>query len=216
MSNIGTGTSGTILQAQGAGVSPKYTTATFPATATSTNTLLRANGTNWVASTETWAVPGTSGNVLTSDGTNWTSAAAAGSSTSYALNQAGSGAFVNPADATTYYVIPNTSWVTTFAASVPGRLTIPKTGSIKAAYGFINVAGTLGSNENVTVAIRLNDTTNTNITSTLQMTAIVSTFSNAALNISVTAGDVITFQVITPTWGTNPTNVIFNCTFFVS
>ena len=39
--------------------------------------MIVADGTNWVASTETWAVPSTSGNVLTSDGTNWTSAAAA-------------------------------------------------------------------------------------------------------------------------------------------
>ena len=39
--------------------------------------ILVGNGTNYVSSTETWAVPGTSGNVLTSDGTNWTSAAPA-------------------------------------------------------------------------------------------------------------------------------------------
>ena len=31
---------------------------------------LVGDGTNFIASTETWAVPGTSGNVLTSDGTN--------------------------------------------------------------------------------------------------------------------------------------------------
>jgi hypothetical protein len=37
--------------------------------------MLVGDGTNFIASTETWAVPGTSGNVLTSDGTNWTSAA---------------------------------------------------------------------------------------------------------------------------------------------
>ena len=46
-------------------------------TATSRKILV-GDGTNFVSSTETWAVPGTSGNVLTSDGTNWTSAAAAG------------------------------------------------------------------------------------------------------------------------------------------
>jgi len=51
MSRIGTGTSGTILQGAGAGVSPKYSTATYPATA------------------------GTSGNALTSNGTNFTSSA---------------------------------------------------------------------------------------------------------------------------------------------
>ncbi len=38
--------------------------------------ILKGDGTNFIASTETYAAPGTSGNVLTSDGTNWTSAAA--------------------------------------------------------------------------------------------------------------------------------------------
>jgi hypothetical protein len=44
---------------------------------TTSGTILKNNGTTFVASTETYAAPGTSGNVLTSDGTNWTSAAAA-------------------------------------------------------------------------------------------------------------------------------------------
>ena len=39
--------------------------------------ILKANGTNFVASTETYAAPGSSGNIMTSDGTNWTSAAPA-------------------------------------------------------------------------------------------------------------------------------------------
>jgi len=43
--------------------------------AAASNKILKGNGTNFVASTETYAAPGTSGNVMTSDGTNWTSAA---------------------------------------------------------------------------------------------------------------------------------------------
>lgn len=46
--------------------------------AAASNKILKGNGTNFVASTETYAAPGTSGNVMTSDGTNWTSAAPAG------------------------------------------------------------------------------------------------------------------------------------------
>jgi hypothetical protein len=45
--------------------------------AAASNKILKGNGTNFVASTETYAAPGTSGNVMTSDGTNWTSAAPA-------------------------------------------------------------------------------------------------------------------------------------------
>ena len=48
--------------------------------------VLKSNGTAFVGSTETYAAPGTSGNLLTSDGTNWTSAApvvTAGSTTTF-------------------------------------------------------------------------------------------------------------------------------------
>lgn len=44
--------------------------------------ILVGDGSNMVLSTETYAVPWTNGNVLTSDGTNWTSAAGGGNATS--------------------------------------------------------------------------------------------------------------------------------------
>lgn len=49
----GTATAGQHLQS-GASAAPSWTTATFPATATGTGTILRADGTNWVASTNTY------------------------------------------------------------------------------------------------------------------------------------------------------------------
>lgn len=54
--------------------------------AATSNKILKANGTNFVASTETYAAPGTSGNVMTSDGTNWTSAAPAASGSATAID----------------------------------------------------------------------------------------------------------------------------------
>lgn len=57
---------------------PSFTTGFTIGGAATSRKLIAGNGTNFVPSTETWAVPGTSGNVLTSDGTNWTSAAPAG------------------------------------------------------------------------------------------------------------------------------------------
>lgn len=94
---------GKVLQGNGVGSPPTYSTATYPSATVGSGKILYDNGTNfvtsvptfpvtasatsrkmivsdganWVASTETWAVPGTSGNVLTSDGANWTSASAA-------------------------------------------------------------------------------------------------------------------------------------------
>lgn len=49
----GTATAGQMLRS-GASAAPTWSTATFPATATGTGTLLRADGTNWVASTSTY------------------------------------------------------------------------------------------------------------------------------------------------------------------
>lgn len=46
--NIATGASGTVLQGQGVGTASAFSTATYPATATTSQQLLVANGTNWV------------------------------------------------------------------------------------------------------------------------------------------------------------------------
>lgn len=61
-----------------AATTPTFTTGIQIGGAAASRKILVGNGTNFVPSTETYAVPGTSGNVLTSDGTNWTSAAPAG------------------------------------------------------------------------------------------------------------------------------------------
>jgi len=52
--NTPTGASGTVLQGQGVGTASAFSTATFPSTATGTGTILRADGTNWVATTSTY------------------------------------------------------------------------------------------------------------------------------------------------------------------
>ncbi len=78
-SNVGpTATAGQVLQSAGSSADPSFSTPTYPSASGSSRKLIVSDGTNNVYTTETWAVPGTSGNVLTSDGTNWTSAAPAG------------------------------------------------------------------------------------------------------------------------------------------
>lgn len=72
------GSAGQVLQSNGAGNIPVYSTPTYPSSSGTARKILVSDGTNNIYSTETYAVPGTSGNILTSDGTNWTSAAAAG------------------------------------------------------------------------------------------------------------------------------------------
>lgn len=60
------GSSGQLLQSGGASADPTWTTATFPSTATSTGTILRADGTNWGATTTTYPATTTAGTILVS------------------------------------------------------------------------------------------------------------------------------------------------------
>jgi hypothetical protein len=65
-----TGSAGQLLTSGGASADPTWTTATFPATATSTGTILRSNGTNWVASTDTYPDTSTAGALIAATATN--------------------------------------------------------------------------------------------------------------------------------------------------
>jgi hypothetical protein len=63
------GSTGQILQSN-TGAAPSWSTATFPATATGTGTILRADGTNWAASTATYPNTTTANQILYSTATN--------------------------------------------------------------------------------------------------------------------------------------------------
>ena len=70
----------------GASAAPTWSIPTFPNASATTRKIIVSDGTNWVASTETYAVPGTSGNVLTSDGTNWISSPASGGGSTFTVS----------------------------------------------------------------------------------------------------------------------------------
>lgn len=65
----GPGTTGNVLQSNAA-AAPSFSTATFPSTATSTGTILRADGTNWVATTATYPTTTTANQILYSSATS--------------------------------------------------------------------------------------------------------------------------------------------------
>ncbi len=71
----GTATAGQMLRS-GASTAPTWSTATFPATATGTGTILRADGTNWVASTSTYPDTNAVSTLLYASATNVMSALA--------------------------------------------------------------------------------------------------------------------------------------------
>lgn len=111
----------------------------------------------------------------------------------------------NPGDATTYYFGNGTNAALVATATATRRVYIPKEGTIKAVYGFYTqTAG--ASNENSTLSLRLNNTTDTTITTTIDNSA-PNAFSNTALSIAVVTGDYIEGKWVTPTWATNPTGL---------
>jgi len=71
----GTATAGQMLRS-GASGAPSWSTATFPSTATGTGTILRADGTNWVATTATYPTTTSAGTFLVSGTANTVTASA--------------------------------------------------------------------------------------------------------------------------------------------
>lgn len=82
------GSTGQVLQAN-TGADPTYSTATFPSTATSTGTILRADGTNWSATTATYPTTTTSQQLLYSSAANVVGGLATGNSLIAATNSSG-------------------------------------------------------------------------------------------------------------------------------
>ena len=84
----GPGTTGNMLQSNAA-AAPSFSTATYPSTATSTGTILRANGTNWVATTATYPATTTSQQILYSTAANVVGQLTTANSSVVATNAAG-------------------------------------------------------------------------------------------------------------------------------
>jgi hypothetical protein len=87
------------------------------------------------------------------------------------------------------------------------RLYIPKAGTIKVVYFWWDGLGTAGSNENISVYVRLNDTTDT-LVETIGDTSLQKLFDNTGLSISVAQGDYIEIKMVCPDFATNPLNVM--------
>lgn len=87
------------------------------------------------------------------------------------------------------------------------KIYIRKAGSIKIAEIYC-YSGTAGTNENWSLYIRLNNTTDYLI-NTLGVNTSERVFTNVSLNITVAVGDYIEIKGIQPTWVTNPLTTIY-------
>lgn len=113
----------------------------------------------------------------------------------------------SPADATTYYLGHSLTGFGFYTTDNDAKIEILQTCTIKAVAWKVYVGGTLGSNENVTISLRKNNTTDTALTSTDQWTASLQRGRATGLSIAMTTGDFFSIKIVTPTWATNPTSV---------
>ncbi len=112
----------------------------------------------------------------------------------------------SPTDAQTIYfgMLPRQPTATTATS----KIYIRKAGTIKVAEIYC-YSGTAGTNEAWPISIRLNNTTDTQITS-LSVATNERVWSNTGLSIAVVAGDYIEIKSVNPTWVNNPLTTIFS------
>lgn len=130
------GASGTLAQSNGTTYS--FTAATYPSVATSTGAILRADGTNWVASTSTFADTYSASSLLYSNGANTVQGLATANSATLITDATGVPAWTSPM--TNGQVLIGS----TGAAPVPATLTGVGGITISNAAGSITISGSGG------------------------------------------------------------------------
>ncbi len=119
-----------------------------------------------------------------------------------------------PVDATTYYSGGLFALPPQPATPVIQAVMFPKAGVVRAAYLHIMNFGTAGSNETSTASLRFNNSTDVTITAAVVSSAST-VYSNTALSTTVAAGTYFELKWVTPTWATNPTNLVVYGSVFV-
>jgi hypothetical protein len=142
--------------------------------------------------------------------TSWTGLSyfsGSGSSSNY-YSLIGGATNTNPSDSTIYYIGGHPATTMLTSASNCVALSIPVSGTITAAS--VYAVGSAGTNEAVTLEIRVNDTTSYNITSSGDFStigAVGAIYSNTSMSAAVSVNDWIHLRIITPAWVTNPVGV---------
>lgn len=120
---------------------------------------------------------------------------------------------LNPADATVYYIGEFPQLTLTISAT--GRKSkLPYDYTIIAANIQIITAGTLATNENSTLAIRINNTTDTTVSSIVKFNAVLYQEFVSGLAIDVLSTDDFQSKLTTATWVTNPTTPYGTITYY--
>lgn len=95
------------------------------------------------------------------------------------------------------------------------KMYIPKDGTIKKVYIMSYAGTTVGSNENLSLYIRKNNTTDTLI-ATIGASTALREFTNTSLSISVSAGDYIEMKLVVPNpYTTPPAGITFGGSIYI-
>lgn len=132
----GTATAGQMLRS-GASGAPSWSTATFPSTATSSGTILRADGTNWVATTATYPATTTINRILYSSAANTIGEITTANTSALVTSSTGVPSFTS---GTTANRVLRTNGTTISFAQV--TLTTDVTGTLPIANGGTNATAT--------------------------------------------------------------------------
>jgi len=113
---------------------------------------------------------------------------------------------VNPGSGTTRYFGYNLKQPSNVAGE--NKIYFTRACEIKASEVYLFAAGTAGSNENISIYIRLNNTTDY-LVATVGAATAERRFTNSAMSVPITtpATDYIEYKVVYPTWATPPTTV---------
>ena len=179
-----TATAGKILQS-GSSAAPVWSTPTYPSASATTRKMIVSDGTNWVASTETYAVPGTLANVMTSDGTNWTSTAPAAAATTTITDDTTTNAVMYPV------------WVTANTGSLALKVTSTKL-SFNPSAGLLTATSYAGTWAGNVVGSTYGGTGVNNGASTITLGGNLTTSGAFASTFTMTGATNVTF----PTSGT--------------
>jgi hypothetical protein len=118
------------------------------------------------------------------------------------------------ADSTTYY---HGSQIRDMQSTTADRqrIYVPIAGTITKIDVTFLVTETLATTEASTVSLRLNNTTDTTVSSSALMSANVNHY-QATTSIAVVAGDYFEFKIVTPAWVTNPGSIYFYATVYIA
>lgn len=198
-------TSGVPLISSGSSANPVFGTAVVAGGGTGNTTFTAYSvicaGTSSTGAFQNVSGVGTSGQALTSNGAaalpTWQDS---GSGYNLQMQTAAASIIANT------YFMANSISITgrTTSGGTMQKMFVPRSGTITACYGGFT-ATVIGSSENISVILRINNTTDVTVTATATVDAAIDTFSNNGLSTAVTAGDFIEIKVVMPSFSTTPT-----------